>query len=303
MTRFSATDAALEGFRIARQRPRILLAWAAFSFFASMMGAVITLVMPEEARLALESLASDETPDPGALLQALVAVSPILLMGLVVQRMMDGAVYRVILRPDESRFAFLRLGMDEVRLTALRLIFLMLAVLFIAVVQFGIAILAFAVSPFGGAAMLFVAGLAELFAWAMVLVLAVRLSLASVMTFDRRRLSIFESWEVTRGLFWPLFGTYILALCCAAALGLLAFALSGAVLLITGGSFSDLTSMMQSEPLSLKTYLNPFVIAYTVIGNLFTAIYSAMIPAPGAFAYKAVVRDVEPAPDAEAVPA
>ena len=60
MTRFSATDAALEGFRIARQRPRLLLAWAAFSFFASMLGAVITLIMPEDSRLALESLASDD---------------------------------------------------------------------------------------------------------------------------------------------------------------------------------------------------------------------------------------------------
>lgn len=290
MTAFSATDAALEGFRLVRQKPRVILAWAAFSFAASMLGAAITLIMPQEARTALESLASDDTPDPGALVQALTAVSPILLMGLLVQRMLDAAVYRVMLRPEDGRFAYLRLGGDELRLTALRLVYLMLAVLFIAIVQFGIALLAFAASVFGQRAMLFVGAIAELVSWGAVLVLAVRLSLASVITFDRGKLSILESWEATRGRFWPLFGAYVLAISCILALGLLAFAVSGLVLMVTGGRFADLTASMQNDALSLKTYLNPFVLAYTVIGNLFTAVYSAVIPSPGAFFYRSLGR-------------
>src|SRR5215212_6777111 len=128
MAGFSATDAALEGFRVTRERPKALLAWTVFTFIVSVSGALITLNMPQEARAALESLSSEETPDPSALLQALADLAPLLIFGLAVQRLMDAAVYRVVLRPEDQRFSYLRLGPDELRLMALRLIFMVLAV-------------------------------------------------------------------------------------------------------------------------------------------------------------------------------
>lgn len=295
MTAISATDAALEGFRITRERPRTVLAWALFLLLTNIVGALITLALPEEARGALAKIASQEAPDPKELLDALTAVSPLLLVGLIAQRTMDAGVYRLMLRPDQARFAHLRLGPDEIRLTMLRLVFLALAIVFIAVVQFGIVILGFAVSAFGRPVSIFVASLAELVSWGVFLMLCVRLSLASVITFDRRKLSVFASWELTKGLFWRILGVQLLAICCIAVLGILVFVIfssvSGAILILSGGSVADLSKVMQADEISLKNYLNPYVLAWSLIGTLFTAIYSAVVAAPGAYIYQHLRRE------------
>ena len=294
MTAISATDAALEGFRITRERPRVVLGWAAFLLVTNLVGALITLALPEEARGALAKIASQTTPDPKELLDAMTAVAPLLLVGLVAQRMMDAAVYRLMLRPGQGGFAFLRLGPDEIRLTMLRLIFLALAIVFIAVVQFGIVILGFTASAFGQTASIFVASVAELVSWGVFLMLAVRLSFASVITFDTGKLSIFASWSLTRGHFWRILGAQVLALCCVAVLGILVFVIfssvSGAILILNGGSVADLSKVMQAESVSLRNYLNPYVLAWSLIGVLFTTIYSAVVAAPGAYIYRALQR-------------
>ena len=41
--------------------------------------------------------------------------------------------------------------------------------------------------------------------------LYVRLSLAPLITFGEHHISVFKSWSVTRGSFWPLLGAYLLA--------------------------------------------------------------------------------------------
>lgn len=290
MAGFSATDAALEGFRITRERPKALLAWTLFSLVVSIIGAAITLSLPPEARKALESLSSDETPDAGALLEALAMLSPILLFGLAIQRVMDAAVFRIILKPDDERLEYLRLGADELRLMALRLIYLVLAVVLIALVQFVIALIAFAMSAFGQSAMVFVGSVGELFSIGVLFYVAVRMSLASVITFERRKLSIVESWAATRHKFWPLVGAYLLALCCVIVVAILALvvfsSVAAVVLIATGGSPADLGSIIQPENVTWRTYLNPYVAAYMVVSSLFTAIYYAVIAAPGAYAYR-----------------
>lgn len=295
MTAISATDAALEGFRITRERPRIVAGWALFLLATNILGALITLALPEDARAALAKIASQEAPDPKELLDAMTAVSPLLLVGLVVQRTMDAAVYRLMLRPEESKFAYLRLGPDEIRLTMLRLIFVALAIVFIAVVQFGIVILSFTASALGDPVRLFVASVAELVSWGLFLMLAVRLSLASVITFESKKLSFFSSWELTKGYFWRILGIQLLAICCIAVLGILVFVIwssvSGVALILTGGGLADLSKIMQPEDVNLRAYMNPFVLAYSIIGTLFTAIYSAVVAAPGAFIYQHLKRE------------
>lgn len=44
--------------------------------------------------------------------------------------------------------------------------------------------------------------------------LAVRLSLASPLTFDTRRVRVFGSFALTRGRFWSLLGAYLLPRSC-----------------------------------------------------------------------------------------
>ena len=74
------------------------------------------------------------------------------------------------------------------------------------------------------------------------------------------------------------------------AIGLLVvvvFTLGAGVLLIaTGGSMADLRSITQPKAFTFMTYLNPYVVAYTMLGCVFTAVYSAVIAAPGAYIYR-----------------
>ncbi len=292
MTSFSATDAALEGFRITRERPKALMAWTAFCFAVSVASALITVNMPAEARAALEFLNTDPNaaPDAGKLLQALTILSPMLLFGLVVQCIMGAAVYRVILRPQDDRFSYLRFGRDELRLMTLTLIYLILALMLVAAIQIVVAIIATLASFLGAGALQFAFAAAELFALGLLVYVAVRMSLAPVMTFDQGRLAILDSWRLTHGQFWRLVGAYLLAICCVFVVAILFMMLFMAVSMIItlamGGTVAELMRIFQPDETTLRTYLNPFMIAYMAVGGLFTAIYYAVVAAPGAIAYQ-----------------
>jgi hypothetical protein len=145
-------------------------------------------------------------------------------------------------------------------------------------------------SALGSGATNFVGTVAEIFTLGVFLYVAVRMSLAPVITFDRQRLAILDSWGVTHGQFWRLLGTYLLAICCLIVVAMLMLvlfvAVSMIVMLAMGGSISDLTKIFQPDETTLRSYLNPFMIAYMLVGSLFTAIYYAVIAAPGAVAYR-----------------
>jgi len=290
MSGFSASEAALEGFRITRENPRAFGAWVAVSFAISVLGAIVTVLMPPEVRHALETLRADETPDMARLLDALIAVAPILVLGLAIQCVMAAAVYRLIFRHDDTRFGYLRLGMDELRLMGLTLIYIALFMLLLVGVTMGAAIIAALAAFAGQTAAIFMGGVAELFSLGLVVFVLVRLSLAPVATFAERRLAVFESWSLTRGHFWRLFGAYVLALACVVVVGILAMVVftgvAGVVVLLTGGQLADLSGIFKPDETSIRTYFNPGLIAYMIVGSVFSALYYAVIAAPGAVAYQ-----------------
>lgn len=295
MSGFSASEAALEGFRITRENPRAFGAWVAVSLAVSVLGAVVTVLMPPEVRHGLETLRADETPDMANLLDALIAVAPILILGLAIQCIMAAAVYRLIFRHDDTRFGYLRLGADELRLMGLTLIYIALFMALLVAVTLGAAVVAALASFAGQAAGLFMGGVAELFSLGLVVFVLVRLSLAPVATFAERRLAVFESWRLTRGHFWPLFGAYVLALACIVVVGFLALVVftgvAGVVVLLTGGQLADLSSIFKPDETSIGAYFNPGLIAYMIVGSVFSALYYAVIAAPGAVAYERLHDD------------
>lgn len=302
MTGFSATDAALEGFRLTRERPKALLAWTGFCFAVSIASVLITLAMPPEARDALERLQADpsQTPSFEALMEMLTILSPLLLFGLAVQCVMAAAVYRIVLRPGDEKFSYLRLGKDELRLMALTLIYVVLGVVLLAAAQIAIGIVVFVASLLGQPAMAFVFSAAELFTLGLFFYVAIRMSLAPAITFDRGRLAILDSWSITRGQFWRLVGAYLLAVCCVIVVAILVmmlfYLLALIVMTASGGSMTDLMQLMQPAEPSLQTYLNPFMIAYMLVGSVFTAIYYAVIAAPGALAYRDLTAEAPALP-------
>lgn len=289
---FSSTDAGLEGFRLTRENPRAFFRWAFFSFCVSVLGALVTVNMPPEVRNALQVIGADETPDAATLGRAILAASPLLVIGLFIQCMMTAAVYRIIFRHDDTRFGYLRLGADELRLVALTVIYFVMAVVFMAAIILVAGLIAAAAAAAGSPLGMSVGALVELAILGLAVFLAVRLSLAPVVTFAERRIALFDSWKLTRGHFWRLLAAYVLAAASIVAIALLALVvfitLAGVAILATGGQLADVGAVFNPDETALASYLNPYMIAYMVVGSILTALYYAVVAAPGAVAYRAL---------------
>ena len=295
MATFSPTDAGLEGFRLTRENPRAFVRWVAFSFVVSLLGVFVTVLMPANMRSAAATLGAKDTPDMHVFLDALLVLSPLLIFGLAVQAMMAAAVYRIIFRHDDDRFGYLRLGADELRLMALSVIYVVLGVLFIGLITFAVIVVATLAAMAAPALEWFLGASAYLFSLGVLVFFAVRLSLAPVATFAERRLAIFESWGLTRGQFWRLLSAYILALACIVAVGfitlMLFMAISGVIVLASGGQLADVGGFLNPDQSSIRAYLTPAVLAYMAVGSVVTALYYAVIAAPGAVAYRQLHGD------------
>ena len=289
MSGFEPAEAALEGFRITRENPRAFGVWVAATFAVAATSPLFETVMPASVKKGLETIDASETPTPSQLLDALIVAAPVLILGLLLERMMAAGVYRLIFRHDDTRFGYLRIGADEVRLVLLRLIYFCFLVVgvFAALVVSGI--VTGVASLVGSAAQALVGAASSLFCAGVLIYVCVRLSLAPVATFAERRLAIFESWRLTRGQFWPMLGAYALALCCIAVIGLLVlflfWAVASAIVLLSGGQLADVAAMRKPPDGSLASYLSIGIIAYMLVSSVFGALYNAVICAPGAVAY------------------
>jgi hypothetical protein len=270
MSGFSASEAALEGFRITRENPRAFAAWVGASFAVSVLAPVITAFLPPGMKHGLETLTATETPTASQLLDTLIVVAPVLVLGLAIQCVMAAAVYRLIFRHDDGRFAYLRVGADELRLMGLTVIYIGLIMALLVAVTMASAIVMALASVAGPAVAGFVGAVTSLFSIGLVIFVLVRLSLAPVATFAEQRLAIFESWGLTRGQFWPLLGAYALALACIAVIGFLIIVV-----------FSGIAGAIM-----LASYFSIGLIAYMIVSSVFSALYNAVIASPGAVAYK-----------------
>lgn len=292
MTEFKPTDAALEGFRVTRENPKAFGAWVVASFLVSMIASISMVFMPADVRHGLETITAKDTLSAQQFLDALIVVAPILIAGLAIQCIMAAAVYRLIFRHEDTRFGYLRLGADELRLMALTIVYFGITMGLVVGVTVVSAIVTALASVGGSAVVAFVGLAASLFSMGLVVFILVRLSLAPVATFAERRLAVFESWRLTRGQFWRLLGAYLLALACIAVIGVLLLVVftgvAGVVMLVSGGQLADVHNIFAADETSLESYFNIGVIAYTLVSSVFSALYNAVVAAPGAVAYQAL---------------
>jgi len=291
MSAFSATDAAFEGFRLTRERPRTVLVWATLCFLVSICSAIYLTTVGREASALLEAGPAD-TPDAAALGEMLAVLFPMMIMGLLFQCLMAAAVYRVTLRPEDRGFAYLKFSMDEVRLILLSLVYfvLVLGALIGAVLAAGIvAGLVMLLAGQGAGALMGV--VIEFFILGVLFYTAVRLSLAPAITFAEHRLAIFDSWRLTKGQFWKLAGAYVLAICGIIAMSLLVLVIfAAAVAIAKGGDLQAAGRMFSPDSTSVQSYFTLTTVLYLVVSGWLTAIYYAVVIAPAAVAYRGLTK-------------
>jgi hypothetical protein len=279
MNRFSASEAALEGFRLTRERPGTILAWSGI-YAAGMLiiGKVMLSSLGADA-LAIARKGQLSAEDAQILATKLVHTLPalllVLLLAFVLMSVITGGIYRLVLRPDQPGFLHLRLGGDELRLTlvnlilfAIGLICLLIGFVAIAAAEQGSSAVGFIVAPL----------VALLTIW-----VGVRLSLATPMAFKEKHISLVAAWELTRGRFWPMFGMIVLSVIFYIMIWVLVTVIWFAVLTAAGGP--DAVSQ-GGTPVALIAGVAAFVIQMLV-----SVVQLVMIYAPFAVAYQQMHGD------------
>ena len=284
---FSATDAAFEGFRMVRRHPLAVVFWTALyllafaAFFgvfgaslASMLASTETLQGTEPTPADLEGLSQ-------TYLSLFALVAP---LGLLLGAVLNAAVARAVVRPQDRSFGYLRLGMDELRVLAVTLVMAIIIgvgtmVLFTVV---GICVgLAAAVNV--GLAWLtgIVLGLGAVVA---VVWIMVRLSLAVPITVAERRISLFDSFGLTRGHSLSLLGMGVIAFIMSILVGMLMGVVALPLTMTTGG-LEQLSALDGSSNLDVLRAAWPAIAAFVVVNALVSALQLAVLYAPFSAAY------------------
>lgn len=287
MAEFSISDAALTGFRVVREHPRAVLAWAAFQLVFSLLVQAVVLATASPELLAM--MGDPSRVDPGraaVFLGQLVRLAAVVLpLALIYYAIVLAAMNRIVLRPGDDRFGYLRLGGDEVRQLGL--------VVLGALVFFGIElVLTLAIGLIiglleGTRAIASSAILPLILVYAVMILFAVRFSLASALTFDRGRVDLFGSWALTRGRFWPLLGTLVLTLALALVIEALGFVIVRAVQMIAAGG--DLRALMARPGAAASS--SPFAPANLVavmLNAVVTALLWPILLTPAPEIYRAI---------------
>lgn len=314
---FSAADAALEGFRIARERPKAMLIWAFASLVISILSSVGLVLFFGDTMNQFMAMDDAATSDPTQAMAMIGQVAALYLflipVVLLIFSIFTAAVYRAVLRPSDSAFGYLRLGADEFRLAVVLLVLFLVGMVVSFAAVFVVAIIGAIVgvglmgaagdggAGVGGAILAFIL-IALLYLALLVLSLAfwTKMSFAGPMTFAERRIRIFESWRATKGHFWSLFGCYLMAAVLGIVVSLLGSIISFAVMIGLGGGAgggTDVVTMltsMQPDYVSLAAYFTPAIIANLVVASIFSALTYAIFLAPPAVAYRDLIAKTGP---------
>jgi hypothetical protein len=279
MSAFSASEAALEGFRLTRERPGTIAAWSAvYAVSMIVIGEVMLSSLGAEAvQIARKGRYTPADVEAVAtkLAHSIPAFILVLLLAVALISIITAGIFRLVLRPQERGIAHLRLGADELRLTAMNVL------LFgIGLVCLFVGFVAIRAAENGGPVAGVVAGavVAALTIW-----IGVRLSLATPTTFQAGRISLVASWELTRGRFWPLFGMILLAVIFYVIIWLLVTVIWFTLVSLAGGPDAVTNG---AAPLTVLAGIAAFAVQM-----LLSVIQLVMIYAPFAVAYQQLHGD------------
>lgn len=268
-------------FRLVRERIGSVAIWALL--YLAMNVAVVFASRPFMAHMMAQQAAAGAggvAPNPAAMFAGigqLFGVYLLLLVGLLV---LYTAALRSAVRPAESAFAYLRVGMDELRMLAVAIV---LGIGFM-ILYFVLALVAGVVGAAVGfmahgaiipAVLVLMAGVFATLAY-----FQVRFSLVFALTLRRRKIMIGESWTLTRGHFWTLFGAYFVLLLIVFASGAALFAVTAAPYLSSlahaGVDPAALAAARQQQLASQFGAVTPLMMVGWAVGAVLGSIWIAL---------------------------
>ena len=291
MEKFSATDASLAGFRLAREHIKTVGVWAILMTIASLIVSIATIKLAGPQLEAMLELSQQPSTDPQTTLKAMEGMGPMFLItaiySLVIYAVLLTGLNRLVLRPRDSAGAYLRLGVDELRQAGV----LILVNLILVAAYFGAVIISVLIGAIGAAIGgkvlgLALGALAIMGTIGLMVLIAVRLSFAGVLSFDTRKINIRGSWDLTKGHFWPLLGAYFVALVLAMVVYLLLVVIVAVLGAAVGGGLSAISGAFDPDLSSLSAFFTPAGIVRALFSGLLSilVLLIAFSPVPVIYA-------------------
>ena len=292
MAAFSISDTAFTGFGIVRHKPVAVLIWFLVQLVVSVAFSVVMIARFGPLIQQMAAMNTTAASDPAQAMALLRQMAPfygfLLLFALIFYPVLFATMNRAVLRPSEDAFGYIRLGPDELRQLALVLIYIVLAI----VAELAVSI----VVTIPGAVL---GAVAHQPALAIVLVLVVvplvlaalwvKLSLASAQTFATGKIDVFGSWALTKGQFWPMVGTYAIALSLFLIVTLLGYLIIFAGAAVAGGGSNVLGELMHPQAASAANYFAPARLVQAVLTAALSAITFPILMTPAPAIYRTLV--------------
>ncbi|WP_299009234.1 hypothetical protein [uncultured Caulobacter sp.] len=281
------TDAALEGLRIMRRKPLAVLAWAAFSLvMLPILGLIAKIVLGDEGRTALAGRVG--SADPRELLDLVThlggAMVLLIALALVLGAVLQAAIIRSVVEPDNDRLAYLRLGREEVQLLIVSLI-TWAAALGVTVIPSGAVVLGAAL--LSGAAAGWFATLGALAVIGLSLWVAVRLSLLGPHAFSHHHIDVRAAWIQTHGQFFRLLAMFAMTIALTALVSVLGAMVSSVVgNLISGGVEPEAGGVVASHPRLIL-----FLLANMLLAPIFLTLQTVILASAPAKAFVHLNQD------------
>jgi len=282
MTGFGGGKAVASGFRLIGREPLAILALAGVYLVLSVLPQVG--IWPKMAKLM-------ETPlgevDPALITElnaSMAAYQPmILLFSILMYTLLYGAIYRAILEPDNRRYFYLRLGMQELWMLLSSAVALILAVIAIIVAAIPIGILGAGGQGVAATGLTFLLGFAVflLFFW-----LAMRFALVGPMAFAQRRFVLLDSWRLTKGHGLKMMGVAFALFCIVVGVELVAGLTAFIALYPTISGGEAAWAKVLGDPATLVNRWGPWIVAACLLASVVVAAFYAVLAAPWASIYR-----------------
>jgi hypothetical protein len=300
MPSFKIEDAAFAGVGLLARHPGAALIWA------FLWTAVIALVtMPFAAGLVgmVSTMArSGPQMDPAAAMGLIGGLGAFVLLAglfsLALGSIISCAVYRAIFTPEDSAFAYLRLGDQEIHVLLMN--FVKGVIIFL--VSFGLALVLLMfelIARVGGEGL---ARMVDLLGNLLINVVAIwirlRFAFAGPMTFLDHRFRLFESWTMSRGMVLKLLavGAIILLICIVVYFALVMLGAVVGVAMWSGAPrAADLQSLLAQPSSVWIPALAPFILLTAFLVTVGGAILTPIVNAPWAQAWRSLIASADPA--------
>lgn len=296
MSEISIGEAVGEGFAVIRRQPLVVLAWGVVPllFAAIYIALFLPLYLAMISEMA-RSVQSGGRPDPTAWMpQAMQSQGISYLLGAaggLMNAVLSCAVIRSVLYPEQSRYAYLRVGKAELFLFLITIgAGIALAVgIVVLMIPVGIMIgVMAAMHAVGGAITVGVVAALALFVGLFYVVL--RFSLVAPMMVAENDFRLMESWNMTRGKVGSLFCIGLLVVLVVLVAEVVVFGLVAAVgiavLNASAGGLDGLPTLLKQHPGEILSKLAPVLVLYVLVAIPFSGFVLCVRAAPWARVYR-----------------